>query len=530
MNLATIGIIARKDLADVLRDRRTLIFMMGLPIVVMPLLMLGMGKFMARQMEAKEARVVRIAADTMTANTVSALSNAWYARNAKQLGVLFATLGLEAAGGFDALQERLQAVDDIETGQAGTPSEDGAMSSAMQAFKDLTEDQQQLLADSRAVGGLLARIEFVPLDDVTAEGALAQGVEVPENAPEAFQDPQLALAIQRREIEIALYIPPDAMTSLEESPLAVPFESLTEASTAESYDPSDFALLTRAPGLRSVPVHVLYDSSQSLSNEARGRIASFVKGLARFTSALRLTQADLPREFGAPVVLESANVATQSRTVQAILGGILPYLIIAFCFFGALYPAFDVTAGEKERFTLETLLLSPVTRLEIAVGKFLVVFIAAIVAAVLTTLSMALTFTHGILPADLMASFEIEFQPLALILTGSLILPVAALYSSSLLAVGLYARSFKEAQSYSVPLQFLFVLPGMVSVFPDVEPDSYLAWIPFVNISILMKELLKGNYLWGFYGITLTSTLILTGAALALAAWFFRRESVLLRA
>ena len=119
--------------------------------------------------------------------------------------------------------------------------------------------------------------------------------------------------------------------------------------------------------------------------------------------------------------------------------------------------------------------------------------------------------------------------PLALALTGSLVLPVAALYSALLLAVGLYARSFKEAQSYTVPLQFILILPMMVSLLPDLEADSHLAWIPFVNISMLMKELLKGNYLWGFYTITLLSTLVLTVGAILGAAWMFKRESVMLR-
>ena len=117
----------------------------------------------------------------------------------------------------------------------------------------------------------------------------------------------------------------------------------------------------------------------------------------------------------------------------------------------------------------------------------------------------------------------------ALVLTGSLMLPVAALYASLLLAVGLYARSFKEAQSYTVPLQFILLLPMLVSFVPDVEAEPHLAWIPFVNIAMLMRGLLKGNYLWSFYAITLVSTLVLTVAGLLTCAWLFRRESVLLR-
>ena len=269
-----------------------------------------------------------------------------------------------------------------------------------------------------------------------------------------------------------------------------------------------------------------------MSEEAEGRLGDFIDVINRSQLESRLEGAGLDARFAEPARMQHVNLATRSRKLQAALGGFLPYLLLAFCFFGALYPALDVTAGEKERFTLETVLLAPITRFEIACGKFFVVFTAAIVAALLSTASMVVTLTYlaeSLLPPGTLDSFDIRFQPLALVLTGSLILPVAAMYAAALLAIGVYARSFKEAQSYTVPLQFLFVLPTMVALMPDVETKSSLAWIPFVNISLLVRELLKGNYLWEFYGITLASTLLLTVASLWIASRLFRRESVLLR-
>ena len=534
MNFTTIMVIARKEFRDVLRDRRTLVFMMLLPIVVMPLIMLGMAKFMTQQQEAKQARVVRVAADAMTIATLRSLRGDWYEQNAKPLALLAGRMGLAAAGGLEALPSLLARVDELETARDSAdgerPEVDGAtIAAALKALEDLDEGQRRLLQEARDVGGLLERLEFIDPGSLSDDGALAQGVAIPEDVPAALAAERFTLAIQGKQIEAAIFLPADALATLAESPLSVPFLQLHDPRSGLDYAPDEYSLLSRSPGLASVPLHVLYDSSQGLSKEAHDRLEAFALGISRFTRDLRLGQAELPTDFAEPVVLREANVATNSRRLQALLGGLLPYLIFAFCFFGALYPALDVTAGEKERFTLETLLLAPVSRLEIAVGKFLVVFVAAIVAALLTTTSMVVTLTHGILPAEVMSSLDIEFQPLALILTGSLIIPVAALYASALLAVGLYARSFKEAQSYTVPLQFLFVLPTMVSLIPDVEAEGHLAWIPFVNISILMRELLKGNYLWSFYSITLASTVMLTLAALLLAAWLFRRESVLLR-
>jgi sodium transport system permease protein len=244
---------------------------------------------------------------------------------------------------------------------------------------------------------------------------------------------------------------------------------------------------------------------------------------------LRLNREQLSPAFIRPFDLESANLASDSRKLQAAIGSMLPYLIILFCFFGAFYPSLDLTAGEKERFTLETLLLAPISRLEIAAGKFIVVFAAAIIAAVLATTSMAVTLTHGVLPSGMSQAFNLEFQPLAVLLTASLLLPVAALFSALLLGISLLARSFKEAQTYATPLQFLVILPAIAAMLPDLETEVKWAWVPLMNVSLLMKELLKGNYLWEFYVITLSSTVTLTCIVLWGAGMLFRRESVLLR-
>ena len=244
---------------------------------------------------------------------------------------------------------------------------------------------------------------------------------------------------------------------------------------------------------------------------------------------VRLEDRGLRPGFARPLVIEDANIASASRQVQAGVGGFLPYMLFIFAFMGAFYPALDLTAGEKERYTLETLLLSPVSRMDIAAGKFVVTFVAAIVAAVLFTASLYFTFTKGVLPQDLAKGFDIQFEPLALLLTTSLLIPIAALIAAVVLGVALCGRSFKEAQNYVTPLQFVLFLPSLAAILPDLETETYQAWIPLVNVSMLMKELMKGNYLWDFYWITLGSMLLLTLLVLWGASWLFRRESVLMR-
>jgi sodium transport system permease protein len=505
VKLSTVLVIARKELRDVLRDRRTLVFMLLLPIVVMPVLMIGVTRFAKTQLRAKEARELTIAADPLGRNLLTTLANRWYGDNFAALAAVTTKLGIETAGGFDDLDRVAARVETLK-GQAGSAgvSEEGVLA-AIRSWRDLTPDQQQLLGDASAVSRLLKLTQWTALSDLPAPPGdrLAQGVSIPEHLPDALDTRRVAAAITSKEKAI-------------HAALDVPVEPLRRLLEAE-----DTAL--------SVQLTVLYDSSQSLSKEAFDRIEAFVEALTRSEMRLRLAQQSLRSGFIEPFDMHAANVASDSRKVQAVLGGLLPYLIILFSFFGAFYPSLDLTAGEKERFTLETLLLAPVSRLDIAAGKFVVVFMAAVTAAVLTTTSMALTFRYGVLPEGTAGAFRLDFQPLALALAASLLVPVAALFAALLLGVALCARSFKEAQSYAAPLQFLIILPAVAAMMPDLETELKWAWVPLMNVSLLMKELLKGNYLWEFYAITLASMLVLAGLVLWIASRLFQRESVLLR-
>ncbi len=506
MKLSTVLIIARKEFRDVLRDRRTLLFMLLLPIAVMPVLLIGVSRFAMSQRTAKESRELTIAADPMGRNLLTSLANRWFTDNLLVLGVVSARLGVATAASIDELDELSARAETLKGGQSKkAPDGDTALLASYKAFQELTPEQVRFLGDASAISRLLKLTSWKTLDELPEpkDGKLAQGVSVPEDMPGKLGEPRVAAAITSKEkaVHAAIDVPVDALL--------------------ERLDDEDIA--------SSIKLTVLYDSSQSLSKEAYDRLETFIDALSRSEMRLRLAKQSLRPGFIEPYDLREANVASDSRKLQAVLGGLLPYLIILFSFFGAFYPSLDLTAGEKERFTLETLLLAPVSRLDIAAGKFLVVFTAAITAAVLTTTSMALTFRYGVLPEGASSALQLEFQPLALALAASLLVPVAALFAATLLGVALCARSFKEAQSYAAPLQFLIILPAVAAMMPDLETELRWAWVPLMNVSLLMKELLKGNYLWEFYTITLVSMLALAGLVLWIASRLFQRESVLLR-
>jgi sodium transport system permease protein len=244
----------------------------------------------------------------------------------------------------------------------------------------------------------------------------------------------------------------------------------------------------------------------------------------------RLEERKLAAGLLKPFESERHNVAPPEKVSGNILGYFLPYFLILMCLTGAMYPAIDLTAGEKERGTMETILASPVRRTELVLGKFLLVLLASLTTAVLAILSIIGTVLLG-------AQFVARLLP-KLILTVSakaaaavlfLVLPVAILFAAGLLAMAIIARSYREAQSYVGYLFMLIIVPAMASFVPGIELNTRLAMVPILNISLVAKEILAGHYPWQFIGIIFSSTCVYAGAALYLAVRQFHREEVLFR-
>jgi sodium transport system permease protein len=110
-----------------------------------------------------------------------------------------------------------------------------------------------------------------------------------------------------------------------------------------------------------------------------------------------------------------------------------------------------------------------------------------------------------------------------------MIVPVAVLFSSVLLTVSLFAKSFKEAQSYVTPLMLLVILPAIAGMLPGVELNYRLAAVPILNISLVSKEMLSGVWHWNFIAVIFGSTALYAAVALAVAVRMFRREGVIFR-
>lgn len=238
----------------------------------------------------------------------------------------------------------------------------------------------------------------------------------------------------------------------------------------------------------------------------------------------------LPESLVEPFMIFSGNIASAKEMSRFIMGMILPYILILMAMIGAMYPAIDLTAGEKERGTLETLLVSGVLRAEIVLGKFLTVFSASLITATLSVASMAVT---GILAlksdTELSGLIQLDIGFREVILMIIALVPLSAIFSSLLMAVSLFAKSYREAQSYVSPLMFLVIIPAMSSMMPDSEPSRELAVIPILNVSMTLKDGLAGTIDPVITLITMAVNILLAAVGLYIVMRMFKRESVLFR-
>jgi sodium transport system permease protein len=256
--------------------------------------------------------------------------------------------------------------------------------------------------------------------------------------------------------------------------------------------------------------------------------------LQKFFSDLR-DRAVLPANLANPFDILETNVASPEKVGGTVLGGLVPYFVILLCLTGAMYPAMDLTAGEKERGTIETLLCSPVSRTHLVIGKFLMVLTASVATAILSLTSMALSFGAGqqmllsLTKGAADPALQIVITPKGIFSIFFVVFPLAVFFSAALLALSLFAKSFKEAQSYISPLMILVVMPAIASLLPGVELTPTLALVPVLNTSLVGKEIISGTFHWNLIGLIFLSSSVYAGIAIAIAVKLFQREDVLFR-
>lgn len=277
------------------------------------------------------------------------------------------------------------------------------------------------------------------------------------------------------------------------------------------------------------------------SGFAAGEIERILREYRDGLVSQRLSERDLPPAFIRPFDIQRENVAPPEKVGGNMIGGIIPYLLILVGFIGAMYPAIDLTAGEKERGTMETILCSPVGRAELVVGKFLTVLTASLctvatsmIALTLSGIGLVAVFAGkvtvaGKAGATLAGGGMPTLDPWGLVGVVVMIIPVAVMFAAVLFTVALFAKSNKEAQTYVSPLMMLTILPAVASILPGVELNLKLALVPILNVSMVAKEMVSGSFPLGMMALIFGSSCLYGAAALLIAVHMFKRESVVFR-
>jgi sodium transport system permease protein len=252
---------------------------------------------------------------------------------------------------------------------------------------------------------------------------------------------------------------------------------------------------------------------------------------------LRLAQAQLPASLHTPFDATDVDLGQDDQIAASLWSKLFPTLLVVMAITGAFYPAIDVGAGEKERGTMETLLICPATRTEIVTGKFLTVMGFSLTTALLNLMSMGFTGKYMLEMAGtprLSQLGNVSFPPVsALVWLVLLAVPLAALFSALSLAFAMFARSSKEGQYYLTPLLMVTIGLTVLCLNPAIDITPYYSVLPVMGPALLLKALLLGATspinLSGYFAPVLLSSCAYSALALWWAIELFKRESILFR-
>ena len=239
----------------------------------------------------------------------------------------------------------------------------------------------------------------------------------------------------------------------------------------------------------SPTIELVSDSANQRSQAGAGPIARLLSGFSRERATLNLALRGISLELLEPMQVEDRDLAsTQTRATQ--ITGMLPYFVMMAVLYGALNAALDTTAGERERGSLEPLLMNPSERWVLVVGKWGAVASVGMLIAVLSCLS----FLPGqwVLRSDTLAAM-FQYGPREAALLLVVLLPFAAAVSALLMAVAIRCKSFKEAQASSTVVMLAASLLPLVNVFSLGGDSPWHLWVPALAQNVLMTRVLKGE-------------------------------------
>ncbi len=274
--------------------------------------------------------------------------------------------------------------------------------------------------------------------------------------------------------------------------------------------------------LHPTEFEIFYRANSSQSEKALNYFEEYFQAVNDDAIAAKLQSRGLTFQPIADVTRHPTEAEPPSSFSFASL---IPLILILMTITGAVYPAIDLTAGERERGTLEALIAAPVPRSDLLLAKYSAVVTVALLTALANLIGMGATLYTTGLGATLFG----KSQPLVstLILVFGLLILFSLFFSAVLLAVTSFARSFKEAQAYLIPLLLVSLSPGIVSLSPGIELRGLLQFTPLVNIVLLARDILDGTAQLTPALAAIISTLIYAAISIVMAGRIFGSDTAL---
>lgn len=292
------------------------------------------------------------------------------------------------------------------------------------------------------------------------------------------------------------------------------------------------AAVEEIPGT-PIEVQIYADNSNPTSSAAAARVRVALDDLKDEKVRESLKSSGIPASVLEPFVVKKTNIAGARKMSGMVWGSMLGYVLLLLMFAGGMYPVIDMTAGEKERKTMEALLSSPALRLEIVLGKNLAAMTAIFITAILTLGSMVYSLKGSNLTSkspevqEMMRTIPLDTHTVTLIAVT--LVPLSMFAAALMFAIALFARSYKEGQSYLTPLVFVVIFPALMGGMSGLEMTPVLCLVPIFNASQMIRGILLGDVSTANFAITTAANLVYAGIAFVIATRQFENENVLFR-
>ncbi|MFM7321722.1 MAG: ABC transporter permease subunit [Armatimonadota bacterium] len=280
----------------------------------------------------------------------------------------------------------------------------------------------------------------------------------------------------------------------------------------------------------TVPVRIVFDPTNDRSRRTSDRLHELVAKRGARVVAQRLMNAGLSQQLAKPFDAGDAPLPGSGGAGASMLATLLPYLLALSSIMGGVFVANDTVAGEKERGTLESLLVTPIPRREVALGKFAATAVLAALSGALSLVGVLWPFLVPLPMFRWMTEGGLRMSPTAVAAMGLVLLPMSVFGAGVLLAVSTISRNQKEAQTYLTPVLLVASVLAMLSLVMGPDAPLATAMAPVLGPSLALKQALQGQVRIDYALLAGGMSVVYAAAALHVATRLFTRESVLLKA